>query len=414
MITEAIILAGGFGTRLRSVDPDLPKSLVKVAGRPFLFYVINYLRMQGVTQFIFSLGYKADLIITYLKDYFPTLDYSIVTEDEPLGTGGAINLAIAQANTSDVLICNGDSLFRIDLDDMARFHIQKQSDCTLALKRMQEFDRYGMVELDENCRVIHFKEKQFYKEGLINGGTYILNKTYFQSLNWQSRFSFEKEFLENYLSRTSIYGYISEGYFIDIGIPEDYNKANVDLASSPLDLKQIDNTWTLFLDRDGVINEENVGNYILNWEGFVFTKGALEAFRMIRNHFNKIIVISNQRGVGRKLMTMKDLDRIHTEMLEEVTRNGGRIDRIYTCTDIDNLHPNRKPNPGLAAAALKDFPDIDLTKSIMVGNKLSDMKFGKAAGMLTVYIRSTNPEQQFPHTDIDLVYDSFYRFALAL
>ena len=414
MTREAIILAGGLGTRLRSVDPDLPKSLVDIAGRPFLYYLINYLRIQGVNRFIFSLGYKADLIISYLKEHFPTLDYSFIIEDEPLGTGGAINLALVHAKNSDVLVCNGDSLFKVNLNELWKFHEHKQSLCTVALKYMTHFDRYGVVETDANSKILSFKEKQYYKEGFINGGTYLLNKDFFTSLNWSSRFSFEKDFLEQYTGSGNFYGFKSEGYFIDIGIPEDYYKANEDFKAGSLDLSKIDSSWTLFLDRDGVINEEKLENYILNWSEFIFTKGALEAFKRISDRFNKIIVISNQRGVGRKLMSQEDLDSIHSEMVDEVSCAGGKIDHIYACTDIDNLHPNRKPNPGMAFQAVNDFPGIDLKKSIMVGNKLSDMKFGRAAGMYTVYIRSTNPEQEYPHPDIDLVFNSFYDFSLAL
>lgn len=174
MTREAIILAGGLGTRLRSVDPDLPKSLVDIAGRPFLYYLINYLRIQGVNRFIFSLGYKADLIISYLKEHFPTLDYSFIIEDEPLGTGGAINLALVHAKNSDVLVCNGDSLFKVNLNELWKFHEHKQSLCTVALKYMTHFDRYGVVETDANSKILSFKEKQYYKEGFINGGTYLL------------------------------------------------------------------------------------------------------------------------------------------------------------------------------------------------------------------------------------------------
>jgi len=117
-MTQAIILAGGLGTRLRSAVPDLPKCLAPVAGRPFLFYVINYLRSQGINDFIFSLGYKHELITDYLERDFATLSYKTVIEEEPLGTGGAIRLAAAQAHSSQVIVTNGDTLFRADIPAM--------------------------------------------------------------------------------------------------------------------------------------------------------------------------------------------------------------------------------------------------------------------------------------------------------
>jgi D-glycero-alpha-D-manno-heptose 1-phosphate guanylyltransferase len=193
MIQEAIILAGGLGTRLREAVPDLPKCMAPVAGRPFLSYVIDALRMQGIQHFVFSLGYKADVIEEYLKEHYPTLDYSTTIEDEPLGTGGAIKLALSRTRSENILIANGDTLFKVNVEALASFHIEKESACTLALKPMYNFERYGVVELDSDNRIITFKEKQYYTAGLINGGIYLLNKQQFLQHQFPQKFSFEKE-----------------------------------------------------------------------------------------------------------------------------------------------------------------------------------------------------------------------------
>src|SRR3982751_4600276 len=195
---EAIILAGGLGTRLREAVPDLPKCMAPVAGRPFLSYVIDHLLMQGVQRFIFSLGYKSETIEGYLEDFYPTLDYTAVIEKEPLGTGGAIMLAIQKATTNQVVVANGDTLFRIKLDEIALVHHSNNSSCSLALKPMQNFDRYGVVETSETGKIVSFKEKKFYAEGLINGGVYLLNKTKFLAHSFPEKFSFEKDYLEKY------------------------------------------------------------------------------------------------------------------------------------------------------------------------------------------------------------------------
>lgn len=181
-----------------------------------------------------------------------------------------------------------------------------------------------------------------------------------------------------------------------------------------LHLRSITAEWTLFLDRDGVINEEKIGEYILHWEYFIFSKGVLDVFKKLSDSFGRIIIVTNQKGVGKGLMTQEALDTIHYEMQREVEIVGGRIDRIYFCTDMDNESPMRKPNPGMAFQAKKDFPDIDFSKAIMVGNKLSDMRFGRAAGMHTVFVATTNPETIFPHPDIDLRFNSLTEFASAL
>jgi D-glycero-alpha-D-manno-heptose 1-phosphate guanylyltransferase len=388
--------------------------MAPVAGRPFLSFVIDALRMQGIEQFIFSLGYKADVVEKYLEEHYPTLDYSIIVEDEPLGTGGAIQLACTKTHEENVLIANGDTLFKIKLNELEKFHAHHKAECTIALKPLKKFDRYGVVEIDKEGSVISFKEKQYYNYGLINGGIYILNVPDFLQHSFPEKFSFEKEYLEKNAGKDILHGCIQDGYFIDIGVPQDFNKAQKDLLLSPTDLKSIDKSWTLFLDRDGVINEERPGEYVLNWNEFVFSEGTLEALKILATRFERVILITNQRGIGKELMTEGDLKLIHNEMQKEIVAAGGRIDQIYYCGEIDSKSFHRKPNPGMALQASKDFTEIDFSKSIMIGNKPSDMRFGRSVGMITVFITSTNPSQPFPHPDIDLRFSSLVEFATSI
>ena len=226
MIKECIILAGGLGTRLRSAVPDLPKCMAPVAGKPFLAHVISYFRNQGVEKFIFSLGYKHEVIEAYLEEAYAGLHKQYVIEKDPLGTGGAIQLACGKATEKDVLILNGDTLFSIQLAALADFHQQHQAHCTLALKPMQQFDRYGVVEIAANGAIKSFKEKQFYESGLINGGIYALQVAAFLKEGLPEKFSFEKDYLEKLYAIRPMYGIVQDEYFIDIGIPEDFEKAN--------------------------------------------------------------------------------------------------------------------------------------------------------------------------------------------
>ena len=413
-IREAIILAGGLGTRLRDAVPDLPKCMAPVAGRPFLFHVINYLRMQGIERFIFSLGYKHEVIEAWLADQFERMDYTCVVEDEPLGTGGAISLALEKVKGENAVVTNGDTLFKAAISELEALHAATKACCTLALRPMENFDRYGAVETDANYIVTAFREKQFYPRGLINGGVYVLDKAWMESLALPSKCSFEKDVLEKQVAAAAIAGLPQNGYFIDIGIPEDYNKAQTDLQRPSLDLAAVDQGWTLFLDRDGVINEDKPGSYIFNTGEFVFMQGAPELFKTLHEKFGRIIVVTNQRGVGRGLMTEEDLAAIHQTMAEQVQAAGGSIDAIYYCTAVRNEHPERKPNPGMAARAIHDFPAIDPARSIMVGNNISDMQFGRNAGLYTVFVRTTLPDTQLPHPDIDLVFDTLAGFTKAL
>ena len=226
---EAIILAGGLGTRLRSAVPDLPKCMAPINGVPFISYLIDNLINEGVTNFIFSLGYKSELFISLLEEKLPMKNYLIVIEDEPLGTGGAIKLACKKAKDENVIALNGDSLFKVNLKELMQFHLEKKSRCTLALKPMQNFERYGSVEIDAVQKINSFKEKQFITKGCINGGVYAIEVASFLQKSLEDKFSMEQDYLEKYSGEGNFYGFIQEGYFIDIGIPEDFVRAQIEL-----------------------------------------------------------------------------------------------------------------------------------------------------------------------------------------
>lgn len=233
MITEAIILAGGLGTRLRSEIQDLPKCMAPVAGKPFISYIINYFQKQGISRFIFALGYKHEIIEDFLQRQYPGLNYSCSIETEPLGTGGALMLAGSLALSNDVFILNGDTFFAVDLPSLAAFHEQMDAGCTLSLKPMTNSDRYGVVEIGSDGRIVSFREKKWYDKSLINGGVYALNLSEFMNEGFAEKFSFEKNYLEKLYKKRNMYGMVHDGYFIDIGIPEEFNKAQKDFASSP-------------------------------------------------------------------------------------------------------------------------------------------------------------------------------------
>lgn len=229
MNTEAIILAGGLGTRLRSAVPDLPKCMAPVGGKPFLAHVIAYLQQQGVTRIIFSLGYMHEVIEGFVRKEYPGLDSEFAVEKEPLGTGGAIRLACTHATQENVMVFNGDTLFKANVREMIGFHEKQRSHCTLALKPMVNFDRYGVVEIDADNHIRSFREKKYYAEGLINGGVYALNVLSFLELNFPPKFSFEQDYLEKYYSTEKMMGLVQDRYFIDIGIPEDFERAGREL-----------------------------------------------------------------------------------------------------------------------------------------------------------------------------------------
>jgi histidinol-phosphate phosphatase family protein len=173
----------------------------------------------------------------------------------------------------------------------------------------------------------------------------------------------------------------------------------------------IDKSWTLFLDRDGVINHEKADDYIRDIDEFELYDGALQAIPVFNTCFGRIVVVTNQKGIGKKLMTTSDLHLIHGYMRARMDTFGGHIDKIYFAPDLENDSPNRKPNPGMAYQAKADFPEIDFARSIMVGNKLTDMQFGRNAGMHTVFLATTNPETPFPHPLVDERFNSLIEYA---
>lgn len=410
MIKEAIILAGGLGTRLRDTVPDLPKCMAPVAGQPFLTYIIRHLLSQGIEKFVFSLGYKHEVISEFLAVQFAYIRYTCIIEDQPLGTGGAIRLALSGIAERDVLIVNGDTLFKINVDDISDLHIEKQAECTVALKPMVDFERYGVVEMNDEGEIKNFSEKKYSEQGLINGGVYVLNKNGFLKKDFTDVFSFEKDYLEQYVQSSLFCGILQDNYFIDIGIPADYEKAQTELLYPGFPFDKIDKTWTLFLDRDGVINYNKEESYVFDKSEFHFIPGSIEAIKVLTSIFGKIIIVTNQRGIGKGLMNEEALSSIHDHMVHEIENGGGRIDALYYCTNVDDKYYARKPNPGMLLEAAHMFEDIDFSRSVMVGDKLSDMQMGRNVGAYTVFIAGEKPIEDQP--DFDMACPSLINFSM--
>jgi len=225
---EAIVLAGGMGTRLQSVVADVPKCMAPVAGKPFLYYLLTTLESARFKRVILALGYKREIIETWIAGYETSLLISSITEDSPLGTGGAVKQALSKATQSSVFVFNGDSYLGLDYQALLKCHIDKKALATIALKQMYRFERYGRVEIDDYARIVRFGEKQYCEAGLINGGVYVLNRNALEI--FPDKFSLEKDFFEQKACTGKLIGFPTDGYFIDIGIPEDYLRAQEDFA----------------------------------------------------------------------------------------------------------------------------------------------------------------------------------------
>ena len=479
---EVIVLAGGLGTRLRSVVHEIPKCLAPISSphvgewsivpqakikadacgttdaltdsrapkgpvscsnpsisvprapegaiscssRPFLEYLLEWLGRYPVEHVVFSVGYLKEQIIGFVKSREWPFSYDFAIEDTPLGTGGGIRLALSKCHGDHVFVVNGDTFYPVDLSA-----IPFDKPITLALKPMKDFDRYGTVVID-NChserseesvserpaaeenyfsqgfaknqfssaianpthRIAQFREKQFCKEGLINGGVYAIDRSRLDLSSLPEKFSFEKEVLEPGAAIGEIGGVVSDAWFIDIGIPEDYRRAQwalpawaaVQRASVAL---MASDAQTLFLDRDGVLNKHIPDDYVRNWEMWEWMPGVLEELRKWSGHFRRIVLVSNQRGVGKGVMTDAALSSIHAHMMADILEAGGRLDLALYCTALDKADTRRKPNPGMFYEACSLFPDIDAKSSVMLGDMPSDAAFAANCGMQFILL---NPE----------------------
>ena len=199
--------------------------------RPLLEYLFDYAISQGVTKAVLSVGYKHEIIADHFKKSYKTLEIDYAVETEPLGTGGGIRLSLWKINGARALVLNGDSIFKVDYKAMMNFHLKKRSDATLALRKLDETGRYGRVSLNHIRRITGFAEKDEQAgSGLINGVVYIIEKSFLMEPDFRGRFSIEKDCFEQYYPFSKMYGFPSDGYFLDIGIPDDYNKAQHEFA----------------------------------------------------------------------------------------------------------------------------------------------------------------------------------------
>ncbi|MBE9509843.1 MAG: nucleotidyltransferase family protein [Bacteroidetes bacterium] len=225
MTEEAIILAGGLGTRLKSVISDIPKPMAPIHDKPFLEYLLSYLVKFKIKKTVLSVGYKYQYIFDHFGDNYKGIELLYAIEDKPLGTGGGIRNAVDHINNDHFFLLNGDTYYETDLDKLYHLHIKEKANITLSLLPMEKFSRYGSVKVN-GTKIIEFMPKKFTEKGLINGGVYVVNRSVFQKYSPGKKFSFETDLLQVMCNSLNFHGYISEAPFIDIGIPEDYKKAH--------------------------------------------------------------------------------------------------------------------------------------------------------------------------------------------
>lgn len=380
---QCVILVGGLGTRLGALTEDRPKPLLDVAGRPFLEHLIREARRFGFDDFLLLAGFRHEQVEAFAAGGLgETLDCSIrvVAEPEPAGTGGALGFA---RNLLDerFLMMNGDSLFAVNLADLAAHEVPGGAVAgRIALRRVADAARYGVVELGPDRRIAAFRERPDGPgPGLVNGGVYYLDRSVLDGLT-APPCSLERDVFPALASRGLLAGFPSDGFFIDIGVPDDYARAQHAL---PAALRRP----ALFFDRDGVLNQDD--GYTHRPDQFHWTDGAIAAVKAVNDAGWLAFVVTNQSGVARGLYDEATVVRLHDWINEQLRARGAHIDAFRYCPHhvVENGVERyaiacecRKPKPGMILDLLRHWP-VDRGASLLIGDKQTDLEAARAAGI---------------------------------
>jgi D-glycero-alpha-D-manno-heptose 1-phosphate guanylyltransferase len=393
---KVIILAGGFGTRLKHLLPDVPKPMADISGRPFLEWLMDYLADAGVSEVILSVHYLKEKIIDHFGDKYKNIKISYALENEPLGTGGAILNSIK--DDEKYLIINGDTFVVGDYIDFFENAQTSKSTTSILLRKVADTARYGRVEVDSD-RITSFKEKGISGEGFINAGVYYVDGKWLKSLSLPEKFSFETDFLYPNVNKLNFGYYIANDYFIDIGVPEDYAKAQ----SQVPDLLKKPNK-ALFLDRDGVINFDH--DYVYKVGDNDFIDGIFDLAKTAVDKGYMLFVVTNQAGIGRGLYTEEDFFSVTKLIENKFAENGSKITETFYCP----YHPEhgngkykfdsfcRKPNPGMILRAASKY-GVDVGRSLLIGDRETDVEAAKNAGIRVKIL--FDRENKHPQTKAD-------------
>ncbi|MGN1316897.1 MAG: D-glycero-beta-D-manno-heptose 1,7-bisphosphate 7-phosphatase [Acutalibacteraceae bacterium] len=397
---KAVILAGGFGKRLKSVTDNMPKPMTCVCGKPVLEHQVEALKKEGINEFIFVVGYLSEMITDYFKDGSRFgVSISYYKEEEPLGTGGALfKLGLKE----DFLLCNGDLIFDFSLKETVQFHKNNNALATLLTHpNNHPYDSTLLLVSSENrVRAILPSDKKPYAyANLCNAGIQIVSPELLNLYNFSGKADFDKDIINPAIKTGRIFSYKTWEYVKDMGTPERLNRVETDVRKGLVKNKHRGNMQkAVFLDRDGTVNVQK--GYITKPEEMELIPGAAQAISRFNQAGYLTIVVTNQPVVARGECSFETLGEIHNRMETLLGEKGAYIDGIYFCphhtdngfaNEVKELKINcrcRKPAPGMLLKAREDF-NIDMAKSFMVGDSLRDVEAGINAGCKSVYLGNT-------------------------
>lgn len=397
---KVVIMAGGRGTRISELFPDIPKPMIPVCGIPVLEREISSLKEQGFTDIILTVGYKAESIMQHFGDgrkYGVQIEYFV--EKEPLGNAGAL-FRIKDKLTEDFLLLNADAMFNVDFNRFVKFHKAHNGLVTLFTHPNNHPYDSGLIVANKEKKVEQWLTKEDkrpkYYQNRVNAGLHVINPEALDLKVTTDKVDLDRQVLKPLCSSGKIYCYDSPEYVKDMGTPEQYETVCKDFENGTVEARNLKNKQkAIFLDRDGTINKY-VG-FLRNIEQFELLSGVSEAIRKINQSGYLAVVVTNQPVIARGEVTYTELQEIHNKMETILGKDGAYLDGIYFCPhhpdkgfkgEVKELKINcncRKPNPGLLLQAASDF-NINLEQSWMIGDGKNDIQAGKNAGCKTVLI----------------------------
>ncbi len=404
-IDVAVIMAGGKGSRLRSITNDeIPKPMVPVNGKPLLEYQVDKLKAYGIKKIVMIVGHLGEKIEDHFKDgkdFGVDIDY--IFEKEPLGTAGAFYYLKDKIDTKDFLLIFGDVFFDLDFDRMEAFHFKNSALTTLlAHPNGHPYDS-DLIQMDDNGKVVGFDSKHnvrdYWYDNMVNAGMYVINRELMDLVKEPIKTDFEKDILANQVKLgANIYAYPSPEYVKDVGTVDRINATVEELKSGLIQSKNLKNKQrAIFLDRDGTMNVSK--GFISKADDLELIPGTIEAIKDINKSGALAIVITNQPVIARGECSFEELHNIHNKLKTLLGEKGAFVDDIFYCPH----HPDkgfegevpelkfdcecRKPKTGMIEEAVEKY-NIDLSKSYMVGDSTMDLEMARNAGIKSVLVNT--------------------------